>query len=66
VKGSLRIYESHVGISGAEQKVSSFQEFTSKVLSGPLPFGYSMVILHFYFCNLFLLLGSSSYKKCWI
>ncbi|KAL5674469.1 hypothetical protein ACJX0J_018775, partial [Zea mays] len=32
VKGSLRIYKCYVGISGSAQKVSSFQEFTSKVL----------------------------------
>lgn len=28
---SLRIYECHVGISGSEAKVSSFNEFTEKV-----------------------------------
>lgn len=28
---SLRIYECHVGISGSEPKISSFNEFTSKV-----------------------------------
>jgi hypothetical protein len=47
VKGSLRIYESHVGISGSEQKVTSFQEFTSKVFSGLLFFVYFIVILNF-------------------
>lgn len=31
VNGSLRIYECHVGISGSEQKISTFQEFTSNV-----------------------------------
>lgn len=29
---SLRIYECHVGISGKEPKVSSFSEFTEKVI----------------------------------
>lgn len=31
VPKSLRIYECHVGISGSEPKVSSFNDFTEKV-----------------------------------
>lgn len=30
-KSSLRIYECHVGVSGSEPRVSSFNEFISKV-----------------------------------
>ncbi|CAN6195153.1 unnamed protein product [Urochloa humidicola] len=45
VKGSLRIYECHVGISGSEQTVSSFQEFTSKVLPHIKDAGYNAVQL---------------------
>jgi 1,4-alpha-glucan branching enzyme len=30
-KSSLRIYECHVGVSGSQPKVTSFNEFTSKV-----------------------------------
>ncbi|CAM0149915.1 unnamed protein product [Urochloa decumbens] len=45
VKGSLRIYECHVGISGSEQSVSSFQEFTSKVLPHVKNAGYNAVQL---------------------
>ncbi|KAI4965220.1 hypothetical protein ZWY2020_054982 [Hordeum vulgare] len=43
VKGSLRIYECHVGISGSEQKISSFQEFTSNVLPHIKDAGYNAV-----------------------
>ncbi|XP_048545342.1 1,4-alpha-glucan-branching enzyme 3, chloroplastic/amyloplastic [Triticum urartu] len=43
VKGSLRIYECHVGISGSEQKISSFQEFTSNVLPHIKNAGYNAV-----------------------
>lgn len=31
VPKSLRIYECHVGISGSEPKISSFNDFTEKV-----------------------------------
>lgn len=31
MSNSLRIYECHIGISGSESKISSFDEFTSKV-----------------------------------
>ncbi|TVU10654.1 hypothetical protein EJB05_44198, partial [Eragrostis curvula] len=43
VKGSLRIYECHIGISGSEQKVSSFAEFTSKVLPHIKNAGYNAI-----------------------
>ncbi|XP_040380868.1 1,4-alpha-glucan-branching enzyme 3, chloroplastic/amyloplastic isoform X2 [Oryza brachyantha] len=45
VKGSLRIYECHVGISGSEQKISSFQEFTSNVLTHIKDAGYNAIQL---------------------
>uniref|UniRef100_A0A0D9WR34 1,4-alpha-glucan branching enzyme n=1 Tax=Leersia perrieri TaxID=77586 RepID=A0A0D9WR34_9ORYZ len=45
VKGSLRIYECHVGISGFEQKISSFQEFTSNVLPHIKDSGYNAIQL---------------------
>ncbi|BAF19525.1 1,4-alpha-glucan-branching enzyme 3, chloroplastic/amyloplastic isoform X2 [Oryza sativa Japonica Group] len=45
VKGSLRIYECHVGISGSEQKISSFQEFTSNVLPHIKDAGYNAIQL---------------------
>lgn len=32
VPKSLRIYEAHIGISGSEPKISSFNDFTDKVL----------------------------------
>jgi hypothetical protein len=31
VPKSLRIYEAHIGISGSEPKISSFNDFTDKV-----------------------------------
>ncbi|GAB2277765.1 1,4-alpha-glucan-branching enzyme 3, chloroplastic/amyloplastic [Dionaea muscipula] len=42
---SLRIYECHVGISGVEQKVSSFREFTEKILPHIKEAGYNAIQL---------------------
>ncbi|XP_074564650.1 1,4-alpha-glucan-branching enzyme 3, chloroplastic/amyloplastic [Curcuma longa] len=42
---SLRIYECHVGISGSEPKISSFNEFTSKVLPHVKSAGYNAIQL---------------------
>ncbi|XP_056163933.1 1,4-alpha-glucan-branching enzyme 3, chloroplastic/amyloplastic isoform X2 [Syzygium oleosum] len=42
---SLRIYECHVGISGSEAKVSSFNEFTEKVLPHIKDAGYNAIQL---------------------
>ncbi|CAL9763024.1 unnamed protein product [Musa acuminata subsp. burmannicoides] len=42
---SLRIYECHVGISGSEPKISSFNEFTSKVLPHVKNAGYNAIQL---------------------
>ncbi|KAG6479914.1 hypothetical protein ZIOFF_063390 [Zingiber officinale] len=42
---SLRIYECHVGISGSELKISSFNEFTSKVLPHVKSAGYNVIQL---------------------
>ncbi|MCL7030546.1 hypothetical protein MKW94_014177 [Papaver nudicaule] len=45
VPKSLRIYECHVGISGSEPKVSSFSEFTEKVLPHVKESGYNAIQL---------------------
>ncbi|XP_010926176.1 1,4-alpha-glucan-branching enzyme 3, chloroplastic/amyloplastic isoform X2 [Elaeis guineensis] len=45
VPKSLRIYECHVGISGSEPKISSFKEFTSKVLPHVKNAGYNAIQL---------------------
>uniref|UniRef100_A0A1D1ZAS1 1,4-alpha-glucan branching enzyme n=1 Tax=Anthurium amnicola TaxID=1678845 RepID=A0A1D1ZAS1_9ARAE len=45
VPNSLRIYECHVGISGSEQKISSFSEFTEKVLPHVKEAGYNAIQL---------------------
>ncbi|KAG1330519.1 hypothetical protein COCNU_02G004870 [Cocos nucifera] len=45
VPKSLRIYECHVGISGSEPKISSFKEFTSKVLPHVKNAGYNVIQL---------------------
>ncbi|XP_010252481.1 PREDICTED: 1,4-alpha-glucan-branching enzyme 3, chloroplastic/amyloplastic [Nelumbo nucifera] len=45
VPKSLRIYECHVGISGSEPKVSSFNEFTEKVLPHVKEAGYNVIQL---------------------
>ncbi|XP_020575032.1 1,4-alpha-glucan-branching enzyme 3, chloroplastic/amyloplastic isoform X2 [Phalaenopsis equestris] len=45
VPKSLRVYECHVGISGAEPKVSSFNEFVSKVLPHIKEAGYNAIQL---------------------
>ncbi|XP_042477781.1 1,4-alpha-glucan-branching enzyme 3, chloroplastic/amyloplastic [Macadamia integrifolia] len=45
VPKSLRIYECHVGISGSEPKVSSFNEFTLKVLPHVKEAGYNVIQL---------------------
>ncbi|XP_072984294.1 1,4-alpha-glucan-branching enzyme 3, chloroplastic/amyloplastic isoform X2 [Typha latifolia] len=45
VPNSLRIYECHVGISGLEPKVSSFDEFTTKVLPHIKDAGYNAIQL---------------------
>ncbi|KAK9673873.1 hypothetical protein RND81_12G195300 [Saponaria officinalis] len=42
---SLRIYECHVGISGSDPKVSSFLEFTEKVLPRVKDLGYNAIQL---------------------
>uniref|UniRef100_A0A2N9HG43 1,4-alpha-glucan branching enzyme n=1 Tax=Fagus sylvatica TaxID=28930 RepID=A0A2N9HG43_FAGSY len=45
VPKSLRIYECHVGISGSEPKISSFNEFTEKVLLHVKEAGYNAIQL---------------------
>ncbi|RVW99620.1 1,4-alpha-glucan-branching enzyme 3, chloroplastic/amyloplastic [Vitis vinifera] len=45
VPKSLRIYECHVGISGSEQKISSFNEFTENVLPHIKEAGYNAIQL---------------------
>ncbi|KAI3983455.1 hypothetical protein MKX01_038875 [Papaver californicum] len=45
VPKSLRIYVCHVGISGSEPKVSSFSEFTEKVLLHVKESGYNAIQL---------------------
>ncbi|GAB2258619.1 hypothetical protein Droror1_Dr00014779 [Drosera rotundifolia] len=42
---SLRIYECHVGICGVEPKVSSFNEFTEKILPHVKESGYNAIQL---------------------
>ncbi|KAL9236281.1 hypothetical protein vseg_010971 [Gypsophila vaccaria] len=42
---SLRIYECHIGISGSDPKVSSFLEFTEKVLPHVKDLGYNAIQL---------------------
>ncbi|XVF03810.1 hypothetical protein REPUB_Repub05bG0025000 [Reevesia pubescens] len=43
VPKSLRIYECHVGISGSEPKISSFNDFTKKVLPHVKRAGYNAI-----------------------
>ncbi|KAG7957689.1 hypothetical protein I3843_11G187700 [Carya illinoinensis] len=45
VPKSLRIYECHVGISGSEPKISSFNDFTEKVLPHVKEAGYNAIQL---------------------
>ncbi|XP_058101264.1 1,4-alpha-glucan-branching enzyme 3, chloroplastic/amyloplastic isoform X2 [Magnolia sinica] len=45
VPRSLRIYECHVGISGTEMKISSFNEFTLRVLTHVKGAGYNAIQL---------------------
>ncbi|KAK2970941.1 hypothetical protein RJ640_004733, partial [Escallonia rubra] len=45
VPKSLRIYECHIGISGLEQKISSFNNFTEKVLPHVKEAGYNAIQL---------------------
>ncbi|PKA55647.1 1,4-alpha-glucan-branching enzyme 3, chloroplastic/amyloplastic [Apostasia shenzhenica] len=45
VPKSLRVYECHVGISGEEQKISSFNEFVLKVLPHIKDAGYNAIQL---------------------
>ena len=45
VQASLRIYEAHVGMSGEEPRVSTFAEFTEKVLERIARAGYNAVQL---------------------
>ncbi|KAI4366165.1 hypothetical protein MLD38_022079 [Melastoma candidum] len=45
VPKSLRIYECHVGISGSDPKVTSFNEFTEKVLPHIKDAGYNAIQL---------------------
>ncbi|XP_020251840.1 1,4-alpha-glucan-branching enzyme 3, chloroplastic/amyloplastic isoform X2 [Asparagus officinalis] len=43
VSKSLRIYECHIGISGSEQKISSFNDFASNVLPHIKNAGYNAI-----------------------
>ncbi|XP_057750986.1 1,4-alpha-glucan-branching enzyme 3, chloroplastic/amyloplastic isoform X1 [Arachis stenosperma] len=45
VPKSLRMYEAHVGISGSEPKISSFNDFTDKVLPHIKEAGYNAIQL---------------------
>ncbi|KAG5551044.1 hypothetical protein RHGRI_009467 [Rhododendron griersonianum] len=45
VPKSLRIYECHVGISGLEPKIASFNDFTEKVLPHVKEAGYNVIQL---------------------
>ena len=45
LKGGLRIYESHVGMSGEQPKVSTYDEFTANVLPRAAKLGYNAVQL---------------------
>ncbi|PNX97206.1 1,4-alpha-glucan-branching enzyme/amyloplastic protein, partial [Trifolium pratense] len=45
VPKSLRIYEAHIGISGSEPKISSFNDFTDKVLPYIKKAGYNAIQL---------------------
>ncbi|WJX31671.1 1,4-alpha-glucan-branching enzyme 3, chloroplastic/amyloplastic [Trifolium repens] len=45
VPKSLRIYEAHIGISGSEPKISSFNDFTDKVLPYIKEAGYNTIQL---------------------
>ncbi|XP_043692505.1 1,4-alpha-glucan-branching enzyme 3, chloroplastic/amyloplastic [Telopea speciosissima] len=45
VPKSLRIYECHIGISGSEPKVSTFNEFTLEVLPHVKEAGYNVIQL---------------------
>ena len=45
MKGALRIYESHVGMSSEEPKVASYAEFTRQVLPRAAKLGYNAVQL---------------------
>ncbi|KAL4580076.1 hypothetical protein LXL04_016253 [Taraxacum kok-saghyz] len=42
---SLRIYEAHIGISGSDPKIASFNEFTNKVLPYVKEAGYNAIQL---------------------
>ncbi|MQM20091.1 hypothetical protein Taro_053106 [Colocasia esculenta] len=42
---ALRIYECHIGISGSEPKISSFNDFTKKVLPHVKEAGYNVIQL---------------------
>ncbi|GMP52389.1 hypothetical protein CsSME_00018220 [Camellia sinensis var. sinensis] len=42
---SLRIYECHIGISGSEPKIASFNDFTEKVLPHVKDAGYNVIQL---------------------
>lgn len=70
VPKSLRIYECHVGISGSEQKISSFNEFTENVPSWLLYISFFLSVIlstsYFLLCSIFLITGPSSYKRSWI
>ncbi|KAL7583525.1 1,4-alpha-glucan-branching enzyme 3, chloroplastic/amyloplastic [Lactuca sativa] len=45
VSKSLRIYEAHIGISGSDPKIASFNEFTEKVLPYVKQAGYNAIQL---------------------
>eukprot|EP01018_Ginkgo_biloba_P002459 Gb_38481 [translate_table: standard] len=45
VPSTLRIYECHIGISGSEPKITSFSEFSQKVLPHVKSSGYNAILL---------------------
>lgn len=65
VPKSLRIYECHIGISGTEQKISSFNDFVLNVnIFLNLNFIFKMYFFILQIC--FLFSGPSTYKRCGI
>lgn len=59
VPKSLRIYECHVGISGSESKITSFNEFTLKVI--PINHGVKCIFWSQQDITLFIFIIT---KKC--
>jgi len=68
VPESLRIYECHVGISGSEPKVSTFEEFTKKVPPNVFIVFLLAILLctHLSFSVAYQTSGPSSCEKSWI